>query len=337
MKNKSTFGHKVGIVNPETLVGNEIKTLLAERGVAYLEMKLIDSTGEFEGALTEVAGEAALVTEASAEAFEGLDLVFFTGDGVKNAPWIARRAADDFVAIDLSQPSAVGEEGVVAVAGVNLDSITQDTSLVISAHPVAVPVCLILEALRRKFGVNLCAASVIQPASEFGQEGIDELLQQTIQTLNIQAIPKKIFDRQLAFNLYPLATAAAQESYALAQIANVLGGAVPVALSVTQGTIFHGHSFSIFVQLAGDATEQSVAEALRRSDAIAVSDADEDPYGTIEAAGGDHVLVGRVAAAAGVKGGFWIWAVVDNLRRSSALNAVLIAEFIIERFGAPAN
>jgi hypothetical protein len=39
----------------------------------------------------------------------------------------------------------------------------------------------------------------------------------------------------------------------------------------------------------------------------------------------------------GVNGGSWIWAVVDNLRRSAALNAVLIAESIIERFGAPAN
>lgn len=337
MKNKSTFGHKAAIVNPETLVGNEIKTLLAERGVAYTEMKLIDSTGEYEGALTEVAGEAAIVTEASEDAFEGLDVAFFCGDGAKNAQWIARREEDDFVAIDLSQPSAVGDEGVTAVAGVNLDAIGPDTSLVISADPVTIPIAVVLSALRKKFRVKLCIASVIEPASQFGQEGVDELFQQTIRTLNIQAIPKKVFERQLAFNLYPLATAGAHEAYVVSQIAQVLGSDVPVAVSITQGAVFHGHSLSIFVQLDGDANERSVADELREGDAIEVVDAEEEAYGTIDAAGGNDVLVGRVSAAGGVKGGFWIWTVVDNLRRSSALNAVLIAESIIERFGAPAN
>lgn len=202
-------------------------------------------------------------------------------------------------------------------------------------HPIAISLSLLLRPIAAHQRIRLAAASVIQPASELGQAGVDELFQQTIGALNLQSIPKKIFDRQLAFNLYPAENAREVERYVAQQVRSVLGKTLPIALSITQGTTFHGHSISLFVQCDGKPDRDAVADLYRDNDAIAI--ADDDPFGTIDAAGRDEVLVGRISLDPEMHDGVWLWAVIDNLRRASALNAVLIAEELIARFGEPPN
>jgi aspartate-semialdehyde dehydrogenase len=163
-----------------------------------------------------------------------------------------------------------------------------------------------------------------------GQPGVDELFQQTVNALNLQSIPKEVFDRQLAFNLYPAPGAGTVEAWAGAQLRSILSAPLPVALSMTQGTIFHGHSFSIFILADGNITAAELRQSLTGREGLALG---EDDVSTLDAAGKDEVQIGRVAADPQVPGGFWIWAVADNLRRSSALNAVLIAEAMIAGAG----
>lgn len=325
-------GYRIAIVNPTTLVGNELKTILHDRGIPYAHIELIDTTGENAGALTEVDAEAAVVSSATEAEFEGLDIAFFCGAASHNEPWVTR---GEGFRIDLSQPTAAEGQGVAIVAGVNDDKI--DPELVaISPHPVTIPIVLVLHQLQKAANVKLCAVSAIQPASEHGQAGVDELFQQTVNALNMHAIPKEIFDRQLAFNLYPAASSNVTEAYVATQVREILGARVPVSVSITQGTIFHGHSLSFFIQTDDEVDEERIAKVLGESSAIEVADA-EETFATIDAAGRDQVLIGRIHRDAVIPGAFWIWAVVDNLRRSSALNAVLIAEAMLSRFGEKPN
>ena len=163
----------------------------------------------------------------------------------------------------------------------------------------------------------------MQPASEFDQAGVEELAQQTVGVLSVQSQPREVFDRQLAFNLYP--APAGNEEFIVAQVRALTGPDTQLALLVTQGTIFHGHTFSLFIKTEKAIEAERIKEALRRNAAITVAEADEQ-FGTIDAAGKDEVLVADVRASAG---GFWVWAVCDNLRRSSALNAVLAAKKLL--------
>ena len=104
-----------------------------------------------------------------------------------------------------------------------------------------------------------------------------------------------------------------------------------LALMLTQGTIFHGHTFSLFIRTKEPLEREQILRALAANPALAVASEDEQ-YGTIDAAGRDEVLVAEVRPDPSIRGGFWVWAVCDNLRRSSALNAVLVAEKAL--FGA---
>jgi aspartate-semialdehyde dehydrogenase len=322
---KSAAGYRLGIVNPLTLVGNEIKSILRERSFPFAKVTLLDSSGKAAGTLTEMDQEPLVVTAVSDDELEDLDLVFFCGPPAGNREWIERYREDDFIAIDVSQPSMV-ENGKLAVAGVNLEEIGQSDHLLVSPHPVAIPITLILRQIETLSPLELCAATVVQPASEFGQVGVEELAQQTISVLNIQSVPKEIFDRQLAFNLYPALER--NEEFIVEQIRALTDPDLELALLITQGTIFHGHTFSLFVKTREQLSVDQFADRLRDNPAIALPQVDES-FGTIDAAGNDQVLVAEVRNDPSIRGGFWVWAVCDNLRRSSALNAVLVAEKVL--------
>jgi aspartate-semialdehyde dehydrogenase len=166
-------------------------------------------------------------------------------------------------------------------------------------------------------------ASVIQPASEFGQEAVEELAHQTIAVLNVQSVPKTVFNRQAAFNLYPAVER--NEEFIVSQIRALTSPRMEVALMMTQGTIFHGYTLSLFVRMHDDVEESRVVAALQANPALMMAEGDQQ-FGTVDAAGKDEVLISEVRREPSVRGGYWVWAVCDNLRRSSALNAVLVAE-----------
>lgn len=326
---KHAAGYRLAIINPLTLVGGEIKTILRERAFPFDKTVLLDTTGKEAGALTAMGDEPAVVTAASAIELADVDLAFFCGPAAGNREWV--EGENDYIVVDLSQPTTA-EDGKLVIAGVNLESIDAGDRKLVSPHPIAIPIALILHEVEKIAKVELCTATVVQPASEFDQEGVEELARQTLSVLNVHSVPQEIFDRQLAFNLYPAPEH--REAFVVSQIRALTDVRAQIALSITQGTLFHGHTFSLFVKVAGNVDAAKIEEALKQNPAIAFQEGDQQ-FGTIDAAGKDEVLIAEVRADAAVPGGFWIWSVCDNLRRSSALNAVLIAEKVL--FGTGTN
>jgi len=322
---KSPAGYRLGIVNPLTLVGTEIQTILRERAFPYAKIALLDATGLAAGALTEVDFEPAVVAPVAQEGLDDLDLVFFCGPAAANQEWIAKHTDDHFIAVDVSQPSSA-EDGKLAVAGVNLESIDATDDVLISPHPVAIPIALILHQIGTLSPIEICTATVVQPASEFEQEGVEELAKQTFSVLNIVTVPTAVFDRQLAFNLYPALEH--NEAFIVTQVRSLTNARAQIALLITQGTIFHSHTFSLFIKTREDLDSASIIEALKANPALVFPEGDQQ-FGTIDAAGKDEVLIAEVRPDPTIRGGFWVWAVCDNLRRSSALNAVLVAEKVL--------
>ncbi|HEX6159501.1 MAG TPA: hypothetical protein VF111_04995, partial [Thermoanaerobaculia bacterium] len=168
---KSAAGYRLGIVNPLTLVGNEIKTILRERAFPFAKVALLDSTGEAAGALTDIGDEPTIVTPVTQAELEDLDLVFFCGPAEGNREWIESADENGFIAVDLSQPTTA-EDAKLAIAGINLEELGASTT-VVSPHPVAIPIALILHEIESVAPIEICTATVVQPASEFEQAGVE--------------------------------------------------------------------------------------------------------------------------------------------------------------------
>lgn len=327
---------RVAILGPTTLLGQELRGLLERRRHLWDDVVLLASTDDEVGAVSEVAGAAALVGRAGSEALAGADLIFGCGPVAHDLPRIRERLArpgEPVAGAILLSPEATVEDGEPVVAGVDPGgegSRIRRGAVLVSPHPAAIALVYLLAPLTRSgagLAAERAAATVVLPVSLLDRRGLDDLLDQTRDLLTMTGERRKtVFDRQLAFNLYPEPRGGA----AIAGLVRRAAGLeLPLAVHALQGAVFHGLAVSLFVRFAEDPGVEAVRAALAGQAHVSLSEADlpagELP-GPIEAAARDDVLVGGVAPDPGDPGGYWLWAVMDNLTRGGALNAVAIAE-----------
>jgi aspartate-semialdehyde dehydrogenase len=177
--------------------------------------------------------------------------------------------------------------------------------------------------------VQRFVATVFEPASEHGQKGMDELHEQTVNLLSFQELPKNVFDAQIAFNMLARYGPRSQPSLdsvsqrILKHYKLIAPEAVEPSLLVVQAPIFHGHAFSVYVEMEKPDALGDFAQALT-GDHIAVARGAEDTPNNVSAAGQGDVLI-SLARDPNHENGVWLWAASDNLR-VAALTAVECAE-----------
>lgn len=310
----------VALFHPTNLLGKELRETLVNRGPRWMDIRLLSTREDEIGSLTEVAGAAALVQRYEPDSLEGILLAFFCGPIEHNRP-ILEKLPPETTAVVLSVDAAASD-GVPVVAGVNTEAAGLGPVL-LSPHPAVVLLAHLLHPLR-DLAPESAVATLIQPASLRDDPGIEELFEQTRQIVAMtQRRPTPVFGAQLSFNLLPTPSPAAPVA---AQLQDVLGGSPPVTLQILQGGVFHGLSASAHVRLGGNPGLQAVRKALAGHPWLEVADKPRH-LGPIDAAASDKVILGTVRKDEG--GGFWLWAVMDNLTRGGALNAVEIAETVV--------
>jgi aspartate-semialdehyde dehydrogenase len=307
----------IAIIHPANLLGKELTETLESRSKQWQDIRLLSTLPDEIGALTDVAGAAALVAPYDPDTLAGVSTIYFCGPIAANRPLFADVPAGA-TAVVLS-PDATPEDGLPVVAGVNTEAARLGQVLV-SPHPAVILLAHLLHPLRA-LQPESAAATVIQPASMFGTPGLEELFEQTRRIVAmIERRPSPIFGTQLSFNLLPTATDPSSVAESLAQ---VLGGQPPAALQIVQGGVFHSMAVSLYARLGGKATVQSVRKTLAAHPYLEATDRPKH-LGPIDAAAQEKVIFGTVRKDAA--GGFWIWAAMDNLTRGGALNAVEIIE-----------
>jgi aspartate-semialdehyde dehydrogenase len=173
-------------------------------------------------------------------------------------------------------------------------------------------------------------ATVYEPASEHGQRGMDELHQQTVNLLSFQQLPKNVFDTQVAFNMISrygeTSTPSLEviERRVLRHFEQIAGADEPrPALLMVQAPIFHGHAFSIFLEMERSLALGDLAQALT-GEHVTITRLASDSPSNVNAAGQGDILV-SVGRDANHENGYWLWAAADNLR-IAATTAVETAE-----------
>ena len=184
--------YKIAIAGASTLVGRELKESLSESPLAAADFVLLDED-EVQGQLDQVGDEIALVQAIAPDAFERIDFTFFCGsEDLTRRHWRSALRAGSTV-LDLS--GALDQEtGVVVRApwlGFEAAAVDLFTPAVVPAHPAALALALVLERLQQAAPVRFAAATVLEPASEFGRAAMDELHQQTVNLLSFQGLPRE--------------------------------------------------------------------------------------------------------------------------------------------------
>jgi aspartate-semialdehyde dehydrogenase len=324
--------YKIAIAGASSLLGRELKEALSESSLAAASFFLLDEE-EVQGQLEQVGDEVTFVQAIGADAFEHMDFTFFAGtEDLTRKHWREALRSGSTV-LDLS--GALDQETGVLVRAPWLGSaaVTPDlfTPAVVPAHPAALSLALVLERLQLAAPVRFAAATVMEPASEFGRAAMDELHQQTVTLLSFQGMPRAIYDAQVAYNLLSGLgeSAAVSLNAAEARIRRhyeaLSAGRWPaLALQVIHSPVFHGHTFSIAVELEQPAEISALEEALSGEHVDLVLE-DTDSPSNLAATGQNDVLV-RLRPELGGRNSsettrLWLWAASDNLRLH-AQNAV---------------
>ncbi len=314
------------LVNPTTLVGKEVREELERHPELWSDLRLISRDDEEIGTLTEIAGAAAMVGRGEDADLAAAGLVFFCGSREATLELLPEVGASAVTVILASD--ATVDDGLPLVAGVNLDVLDGDPAgrPLLSPHPATILLAHLLHPLR-PFGIESAVATLIQPASVYGEAGLDELYGQARRVIAIAGQqPAEVLPGQLAFNLFPSHLPGA---HLAAEVAAVLGeGGVEPAVEIIQGAVFHSYAAALHVRLRERPEPDEVRQALADHPQNRLAE-EPELLGPVDAAASAEVIVGPVRGAAG--GGIWIWGVMDNLTRGGALNALEIAERALGR------
>lgn len=307
----------IALIHPTGLVGSTLRESLGLRSDLWTDVMLLSTQEEEIGTLTEVRRSAAMVQAFEAESLAAVDVAFFCGPMAHNRPLLTALPAGASAVI--LAPDATLEDGHPVVAGINLETAERGIRL-LSPHPGTVALAHLIAPLV-PFAPRRAVVTLLQPTSAVGAEALEEVLDQTRSILAFQPSPEhEVFPTQLAFNLFPAADQATQLP---AQLGRLLAYEMEVAVQVLQVSAFHSFGISLHLELDDDPGPDSVRHALAGHPFNEMAD-EPDQLGLINAAASDNVLVGAVQAEP--SGGYWIWAVMDNLTCGGALNALHILE-----------
>ncbi|HEY6967632.1 MAG TPA: Asd/ArgC dimerization domain-containing protein [Candidatus Angelobacter sp.] len=321
---------RVAIVGAATLKGKELKEVLEERNFPAVDIRLLDDD-ESLGQLERVQDEVAFVQRVTADALAQVDFTFFASDAsFTHTHWKIARDAGSAL-IDLSYSLELDMNAPVRAPWIEKElgqqpQMTLESNVVAVAHPAAVVLALLGLRAQKAGKVHSMSATVMQPVSEEGRRGMDELHEQTVNLLSFQQMPMAVFDSQVAFNMIgrygqtsPHTLESVERSIA-SHVRRLLEGHAPApSLMLLQAPVFHAHTFSIYIELEKNTSLGDFTQAIA-GEHVNITRADEDAPSNVNVAGKDDILV-TVRRDMSHENAFWVWAAVDNLRLS-AITAV---------------
>jgi aspartate-semialdehyde dehydrogenase len=324
--------YRIAIVGAASLLGKEIAEVLRDRNFPSVDIRLLDDDQSL-GQLEAVGDEMTFIQSIRPEQFEHVDFTFFASDPrATRAKWeIARDLGNTIIdstgALEEAPGASIRSPWIERQTGQPVVPQLQPGPVMV-AHPAATALALLALRAEKFAKVERMIVNMFEPASEYGQKGMDELHEQTINLLAFQTLPKNVFDVQVAFNMVVRHGAGSRHSLdkvserILKHYRQLAPGALEPSLLTVQAPVFHGYAFSVYFETNQPVAIKEFSEALA-GEHVVITKGDETPN-NVSAAGQGDILV-TLSSDVGRKNGIWLWAALDNLR-VSALTAVECAE-----------
>jgi aspartate-semialdehyde dehydrogenase len=327
-------GLRIAIVGATSLRGKELKEALENSALVAAEVILVDEE-IYAGTITEFGGEPTMVAGVGEADFSRVHYAFFAGSPESTARHAPAALAAGATLIDLTGGLAAMPEAVPWIP--TLDSVLPSprrtngsaaaARVYLSPSVPAMIACAFAASLPA-VGGSRGQVVFLQPVSERGHAGVEELEKQTVQLLSMQPAGQEVFDAQIAFNILdrygpasPI-TLLEQRQELGRDVARYLAGRVPApAVALLQAPVFFSYAFMAYAEV------DSPDALVPRLSAAGFRFADEDEMSptNVSVAGESRPVLGRPTRDANVERGWWFWGAADNVRVAAG-NAVSIAE-----------
>ena len=334
------MAYKVAVVGATGNVGREMLDILAERRFPISEIVALASSRSIG---TEVSfGDRTLKCKVlDSYDFSDVDICLMSAGGAVAKEWAPKIGAQGCVVIDNSSAWRMDPDVPLVVPEVNAAAAAGFAKKNIIANPNCSTAQLVvaLKPLHDAARIRRVVVSTYQSVSGAGKEGMDELFAQTRSVFVSDPVAAKKFPKRIAFNLIPQIDVFMEDGFTkeewkmVAETKKILDPKIKLVATCVRVPVFIGHSEAVNIEFEKPISADEARDILREAPGVLVIDKHE-PGGYItphEAAGEDATYVSRIRTDPTVDNGLVLWCVSDNLRKGAALNAVQIAEVLINR------
>ena len=343
------MGVTVGVMGATGLVGTEMLRILEERAFPVSELRAYASPRSLGRKLPFAGGEVECEVLAPG-CFDGLDFVIVDVDDPLAAEWAPLAAAAGAKVVDNSAAFRSDPDVPLVIAEVNPHDVHSMPKGIVSCPncTTMIPVTA-LAPLHRAARIDRLVVSTYQSVSGAGQAGLHELDAQWTKlsgrseelsragTLDAAVVEGEVWPKPIAGNVIPLAGSMKEDGYTseewkmIRETRKILhDDDIQCTVTCVRAPVYVGHAVSVNARFHRPMTKAEAIEVLREAPGVRVVD-DGDGYPTpLDAAGIDPVLVGRVREDGSEPGSLNLWITGDNLRKGAALNAVQLAELLLE-------
>ena len=331
--------YKMAIVGATGLVGQEFINVLEQRDFPIDSIQLLASDRSA-GKKLFVTHREIEVKETVPESFKRIDIALFSA-GVEISHYFSPIAAQSgAVVIDNSSAFRMVSTVPLVVPEVNPEDIKWHKGIIANPNCSTIQMVVALYPLHKANPIKRIIVDTYQAVSGTGSAAVEELTAQAKQVLDGQATAPHVYPHQIAFNVLPeidvfLDNGYTKEEWKLVEETRKIMHADDIAISATcvRVPVFMGHGEAVHIEFSQPMSPDEARHILAQAPGVKVLD---DPAISLypqpwAATGTDEVFVGRIRRDASHPNGLTMWVVADNLRKGAALNAVQIAEEMINR------
>ncbi len=334
------MGYNVAVVGATGNVGREMLAILAERSFPADEVVALASR-KSQGVEVSYGDRTLKVKALEHFDFAGTDICLMSAGSAVSKEFSPKIAATGAVVIDNSSAWRYDVDVPLIVPEVNADALSGFRKRGIIANPNCSTAQLVvaLKPLHERAKIKRVVVATYQSVSGAGKEAMDELFAQTKAVFQLGEIETKKFSKRIAFNLIPHIDVFMEDGYTkeewkmVVETKKILDPKIKLTATCVRVPVFISHCEAVNIEFEQPITADEAREILRNAPGCLVIDSRE-PGGYVtpyEAAGEDATYISRIREDATVENGLSMWVVSDNLRKGAALNAVQIAEELINR------
>jgi len=328
----------VAVVGATGAVGEEMIRTLEQRDFPVGILRPLAS-GRSAGSEVMFKGDEYTVEELTHDSFEGIDIALFSAGASRSKEFAPSAVEAGAVVVDNSSAFRMSEDVPLVVPEVNPHAIARHNGIIANPNCSTIQMVVALKPLHDAAKIKRIVVSTYQSVSGAGKMAIEELSQQTRDIFGFKPVEPKVYPHQIAFNCLPHIDVFTEDGYTKEEIKMVNETkkimedySIRVAATCVRVPVFFSHSESVNVEFERGLAPERAREILKKAPGVeVVDDPEKNEYPlAVDAAGKDPVYVGRIRRDDTVEHGLALWIVSDNIRKGAALNAVQIAEILLE-------
>lgn len=334
------MSYVVAVVGATGNVGREVLNILSERKFPVSRVDVLASRRS-QGREVSFGDKTLKIQALEFYDFAKADIALFACGSGPTKTYAPKAAEAGCVVIDNSSLYRMEKDVPLIVPEVNPDDIAGYSKRNIIANPNCSTAQLVvaLKPLHDISPIRRIVVSTYQSVSGAGNEAMDELFTQTRAVFVNDELKRENFTKQIAFNVIPHIGdfnkdgGTTEEQKMVDETHKMLDPKIAVTVTCVRVPVFVGHSEAVNIEFSAPLSVTKARKALEDAPGLLVVDRREDGgYVTpIECVGEYETFVSRLREDSSVENGLNMWVVSDNLRKGAALNAVQIAELLIEK------